>query len=145
MKIARLTLDRIISQEVSRVLAEASRERPAPSPAVQRADVLDDPLAAGLGYDQAGNVDDSYEGYSKFQSAVNDFLDSAGYEPGVWYFWDNEDMLIILGNPEDAHDIAAQLHVAPEGIGGAPSISPSPVELEDGAWAVKLNAQMEQD
>jgi|7_EtaG_2_1085326.scaffolds.fasta_scaffold00480_5 hypothetical protein len=29
---------------------------------------------------------------SEFQESVNDFLDSAGYEPGVDFWWDSEDI-----------------------------------------------------
>lgn len=88
------------------------------------------------------------EGYSKFQNAVNDFLDSAGYEPGVWYYWEDEDTLVMLGGEADANEIQSRLDVAIDMeilSTGSPTINPSAVELEDGNWAIKLNAQMTQD
>ena len=79
-------------------------------------------------------------GYSKFQSNLNDFLDSAGYEPGVWYYWYDEDILVMLGDKEDAIAIAEKLKTWT-----GTRINASVVALEDGSWAIKLNAQMTQD
>jgi hypothetical protein len=85
-------------------------------------------------------------GYSKFQSDINDFLDTSGYEPGVWYFWENEDIIVALGGEQDAQEIASVLDVgAAQKRWSSPYMNPSVVELEDGNWAIKLNAQMTQD
>jgi hypothetical protein len=85
-------------------------------------------------------------GYSKFQSDLNDFLDSSGYEPGVWYYWNDEDTLVMLGDHEDVHEIQSVLDIgAEQRRWDAPAMNPAVVELEDGSWAIKLNAQMTQD
>jgi hypothetical protein len=85
-------------------------------------------------------------GYSKFQSDLNDFLDSSGYEPGVWYYWNDEDTLVMLGGHEDAHEIQSVLDIGTEqNRWEAPAMNPAVVELDNGSWAVKLNAQMTQD
>ena len=143
MKFSKSRLDKIITEEVSRVLESAGSFGDDGPGQYQYSYVpgSDADKRSSLPYSK--RRDD--EGYSKFQSAVNDFLDSAGYEPGVWYFWKDEDTLVALGNPEDASEMAAQLSHAPSGIGGSPYLSPAAVELEDGSWAIKLNAQMTQD
>ena len=85
-------------------------------------------------------------GYSKFQSELNDFLDSSGYEPGVWYYWHDEDILVMLGGKEDATEIQTTLNIgADQDRWNSPQMNPSVVELESGEWAIKLNAQMTQD
>jgi hypothetical protein len=86
------------------------------------------------------------DGYSKFQSDLNDFLDSSGYEPGVWYYWNDEDILVMLGGAEDAYEIQSALDVgADQNRWAAPAMNTAVVELENGRWAIKLNAQMTQD
>lgn len=87
---------------------------------------------------------ESESGYSMFQNDVNDFLDSAGYEPAVWYYWGDEDTLITLGGESDAKEISNRLAIASDNE-LLPNMNPSPFELEDGNWAVKLRAQMMQD
>lgn len=85
-------------------------------------------------------------GYSKFQSELNDFLDSSGYEPGVWYYWHDEDILVMLGGEDDANEIQSVLEVGlDQNRWNSPHMNPSVVELESGEWAIKLNAQMTQD
>ena len=87
-------------------------------------------------------------GYSKFQSNLNDFLDSSGYEPGVWYFWNDEDTLVMLGGAKDAKDIRDRLDQAIDMKllnTGSSTMNPYVVELDNGSWAIKLNAQMTQD
>jgi len=85
-------------------------------------------------------------GYSKFQSNLNDFLDSAGYEPGVWYYWNDEDTLVMLGGEEDAIEIQLVLDIgSDQKRWNSPEMKPSVTELENGSWAIKLNAQMTQD
>jgi|1_EtaG_2_1085319.scaffolds.fasta_scaffold02160_3 hypothetical protein len=85
-------------------------------------------------------------GYSKFQSDMNDFLDASGYEPGVWYYWENEDIIVALGGEQDAQELSSVLDIgAEQKRWNSPEMNPAVVELEDGNWAVKLNAQMSQD
>ena len=85
------------------------------------------------------------DGYSNFQIDLNNFLENDPDEekrfvPGLWYYWDDEDVLVMLGDEGDAITIAEKLKMWT----GA-RINTSVVEREDGNWAIKLNAQMTQD
>lgn len=86
-------------------------------------------------------------GGSKFQSDLNEFLDSSGYEPGVWYYWYDEDTLAMLGDKEDAIEIQSVLEIGEEqSRWNSPGMNPAVVwsDIIHG-WAVELNAQMTQD
>jgi hypothetical protein len=85
---------------------------------------------------------------SKFQSTLNDFLDSSGIEPGVGFYWNDEDTLVVRGSETDASDIQTRISMGLEMEilnTGSSTMNPAVVELEDGNWAIKLNAQMTQD
>ena len=92
-------------------------------------------------------------GYSKFQSDMNEYLDSSGWEPGVLYFWNDEDIIVILPDDDDnrseqerAWELQSTIDIgSDQKRWNAPTMSPSVVELDNGSWAVRLNAQMTQD
>lgn len=92
-------------------------------------------------------------GYSRFQSDMNEYLDESGWEPGVLYFWNDEDVIVILPDDDDdrseqerADELLTIIDIgSSEKLWNAPQMSTSVVELEDGSWAIKLNAQMTQD
>ena len=119
--------------------------------AVSIADTLDDPRAAGFDYDASGDrVSEPYRGFSMFQSEVNEYLDGHGYEPGVWYFWDDEDTIIMLGSEKDADEILHTLDMAKDmGVHWASEMRPRKTMAREGrfgdAWAIELRAQMMQD
>ena len=84
-------------------------------------------------------------GYSNFQVDLSDFLENDPDEEkrfvsGIWYYWHDDDILVMLGDKEDAIAIAEKLK-----MWTGTRINPSVVEREDGNWAIKLNAQMTQD
>ena len=92
------------------------------------------------------------DGYSRFQSDMNDFLDESSWEPGVLYYWNDEDIIVILpdddgrSEQERAHELLSIINFgSSEKRWNAPDMNPTVVELENGDWAIKLNAQMTQD
>jgi len=103
-------------------------------------------------------------GYSMFQSDMNEYLKGAGWWLGMSYDWPitsrrdqtivrDQDIIVILPDDDDdrsdherAHELQSIIDIgSDQKRWNAPPMSPSVVELEDGRWAIKLNAQMMQD
>jgi len=103
-------------------------------------------------------------GYSKFQSDMNEYLKGAGWWLGMSYDWPitsrrdqtivrDQDIIVILPDDDDdrsdherAHELQSIIDIgAEQRRWDAPAMNPAVVELEDGSWAIKLNAQMTQD
>jgi hypothetical protein len=95
---------------------------------------------------------------------MNEYLKGSGWLPGVSYHWPitsrrdqpimrDQDIIVILSDDEDsqsdherAHELQSILDIgSDQKRWNAPEMNPAVVELEDGSWAIKLNAQMTQD